>query len=69
MTVYNCMLASSELEVTITKFPAKCSAGAVVFLFFCLFFCFVFFKNYIAMFAITIFGVIIEKHLDRLLCE
>ena len=61
MTVYNCMLASSELEVTITKFhfsTAKCIAGAVCFLFF------LFYKNYIEMFAITIFGVVIEKHLD-----
>ena len=38
------MLASSELEVIIT---AKCIAGAVC----CC-------KNYIAMFAITIFGVV-----------
>ena len=50
------MLASSELEVTITKFhfcTAKCIAGAVC----CC-------KNYIVMFAITIFGVVIEEHLD-----
>ena len=56
MTFYNCMLASSELEVTITKFhfcTAKCIAGAVC----CC-------KNYIVMFAITIFGVVIEEHLD-----
>ena len=71
MTDYNCnvyMLVSSELEITITKFHffytfqiAKCIAGAVC--------CCVFYKNYIAMFAITIFGVVIEKHLDWLLCE
>ena len=46
------MLASSELEVTITKFhfsTAKCIAGAVLFV--CFFVCF-FYKNYIAMFAL-----------------
>ena len=66
MTVYNCMLASSELEVTITKFhfstPSR-QLNVLLRLFF--------YKNYmyIAMFAITIFGVVIEKHFDELLCE
>ena len=58
MTFYNCMLASLELEVTITKFhfcTAKCIAGAVFFVFFN-------YKNYTA--TVTNFGVVIEKHLD-----
>ena len=61
MTVYNCMLASSELEVTITKFHLSTPSRQLLRLFF--------YKNYmyIAMFAITIFGVVIEKHLDELL--
>ena len=59
VTFYNCLLASLELEVTITKFhfcTGKCIAGAVC--------CCFFYKNYTAMFAITNFGVVIEKHLD-----
>ena len=51
MTFYNCMLASLELEVTITKFHFCTIAGAVFFNFY---------NNYI---AITNFGVVIEKHL------
>ena len=63
MTVYNCMLASSELEVTITKFhfstPSR-QLNVLLRLFF--------YKNYMYI-AMTIFGVVIEKHLDELLCE
>ena len=58
MIFYNCMLASLELEVTITKFhfcTAKCIAGAV---------CCCFFTRTTLMFAITNFGVVIEKDLD-----
>ena len=63
MTVYNCMLASSELEVSFfyTFQIAKCIGGAV---------CCCFLQElHCNVFAITIFGVVIEKHLDWLLCE
>ena len=62
------MLASSELEVTITKFHFSTPSRQLNVLL-GLYVVVVFYKNYIAMFAITIFGVVIEKHLDELLCE